>query len=105
MTSLYIAQQTGGGGSLGFLLPLLLLGVLMYFLIIRPQRKRVRRQQELASNLEVGDQVRTIGGILGVVVGLGEDWVLLGVEGGRIRLQRSAIAGRLNPDSGPGSGS
>lgn len=80
------------------MLPLLLLGVLMYFLIIRPQRKRVRRQQQLASSLEVGDQVRTIGGLLGVVVGMGDDYVVLGVEDGRIRVQRSAVAGRIDPE-------
>ncbi len=102
MSVFYLAQTEGGG--INFLLPLLLLGVLMYFLIIRPQRKRSRRQQELASSLEVGDQVRTIGGLLGVVVGLGDDWVLLGIEDGRIRVQRSAVAGRISPDAS-GSGS
>lgn len=80
------------------LLPLLLLGGLMYFLIIRPQRRRMKSQKELSAALAIGDQVRTIGGLLGVVVGLGDDWVLLGVEDGRIRVQRSAIAGRVGPD-------
>ena len=94
----YIAQAAGSGGF-NFLLPLLLLGALMYFLIIRPQRKRTRRQQQLAAALEIGDQVRTIGGLLGVVVGLGDDWAVLGVEDGRIRVQRSAIAGRAGPDN------
>ena len=94
----YIAQAEGGG-SFNFLLPLLLLGGLMYFLIIRPQRKRARRQQQLAASLEIGDQVRTIGGLLGVVVGLGDDWALLGVEDGRIRVQRTAIASRAGPDN------
>ncbi len=87
------------------MLPLLLLGVLMYFLIIRPQRKRVRNQQQLASSLEVGDQVRTIGGLLGVVVGMGDDYVILGVEDGRIRVQRSAVAGRIEPKGASDSGS
>ena len=86
-----------GDGGFSFLLPLLLLGALMYFLIIRPQRKRARQQRELSSSLEVGDQVRTIGGLLGVVVGMGEDWVVLGIEDGRLRVQRNAIAGRIEP--------
>ena len=92
----YLAQ---GGLSFSSLLPLLLLGALMYFLLIRPQRKRVRRQRELAAALEVGDQVRTIGGLLGVVVGVGDDWVVLGIEDGRIRVQRSAIAARVGPNN------
>lgn len=103
MPASYLAQSQGGG--LGFSLPLLLLGVLMYFLIIRPQRKRVRNQQQLASSLEVGDQVRTIGGLLGVVVGMGDDYVILGVEDGRIRVQRSAVAGRIEPKGASDSGS
>ena len=98
-----LIAQAEGGDSFNFLLPLLLLGGLMYFLIIRPQRKRMRNQKELSAALEVGDQVRTVGGLLGVVVGLGDDWVVLGVEDGvedgRIRVQRSAIAARAGPDN------
>ncbi len=102
---LFLIAQTEGGDGFSFLLPLLLLGALMYFLMIRPQRKRMRNQRELAAALEVGDQVRTIGGLLGVVVGLGDDWVVLGVEDGRIRVQRNAIAGRVGPDGSSDSGS
>ena len=94
----YLAQTDGGGG-LSFLFPLLLLGALMYFLIIRPQRKRARKQQALSASLEVGDQVRTIGGLMGVIVGLGDDWVTLGIEEGRIRVLRSAVASRINVDA------
>ena len=42
--------------------------------------------------------MRTIGGLLGVVVGMGDDYVVLGVEDGRIRVQRSAVAGRIDPE-------
>ena len=55
-----LAQQ--GGGALGGLLPLLIIGVLFYFLLIRPQQKRARAQRELHSSLSVGDMVVTIGG-------------------------------------------
>ncbi len=103
--SLIAQAAEGGGNSLtGLLLPLLILGGLMYFLIIRPQRKRTQRQRQLSSSLQVGDQVRTIGGLLGVVVGMGEDSVVLGVEDGRIRVQRTAIAGRVGPDNPSDSG-
>ncbi|WP_420614125.1 preprotein translocase subunit YajC [Candidatus Spongiisocius sp.] len=95
MSVAYIAQADAGS-SLGVLWPLLLLGGLMYFLIIRPQRKRTRNQQALSAALEVGDQVRTIGGLMGVIVGLGDDWVTLGIEEGRIRVLRSAVAARMN---------
>ncbi len=92
----YLAQTDGG---LGFLFPLLILGAFMYLLIIRPQRKRAKNQQAMASSLEVGDEVRTIGGLMGVIVGLGDDWVTLGIEEGRIRVLRSAVAARINVDA------
>ena len=94
----YIAQTDGGGG-LSVLWPLLLLGGLMYFLIIRPQRKRTRKQQALSAALEVGDQVRTIGGLMGVVVSIGDDWVTIGIEEGRVRVLRSAVAARMDVDA------
>lgn len=102
---LSLIAQAEGGDSFSFLLPLLLLGALMYFLIIRPQRKRMRRQRELSAALQIGDQVRTIGGLFGVVVGLGDDWVVLGVEDGRVRVQKSAIAGRAGPENPSDTGS
>ena len=55
------------------LIPLALLGVMMWFLLIRPQQQRVRRQQELLSSLQVGDRVVTAGGMIGEIVTLDSD--------------------------------
>ncbi len=65
-----------------------------YFLLIRPQRKRARQQQELVSNLELGDQVQTIGGIMGQVRSVEEDSVVIELEYGSIRIAKRAIASK-----------
>ncbi len=75
-----------------------LIGV-FYFLLIRPQRKRARAQQELAESLQVGDEIRTIGGLHGRVVSTDEESVVLAVEDGRIRVSRRAIGSRVGDAS------
>jgi len=66
-----------------------------YLLILRPQRKRMRAQQELTSTLQLGDKVQTIGGIQGVIRALDDDAVVIEVEQGRLRIVRKAIANRV----------
>ena len=93
----FAQESTGFGvGSLVFLA--LMIGV-FYFLIIRPQRKRTKAQKDLAQSLEIGHEIRTIGGIHGTVISLDEDSIVLGVEDGRIRVSRRAIGGRVGDDS------
>ena len=72
------------------LIPLVLIFVVMYFLLIRPQRKKDKEQQQMRNNLEVGDEVVTIGGIIGIVVSLKEDNVVIETAGERnkIRIKR-----------------
>jgi preprotein translocase subunit YajC len=74
-----------------------------YFLIIRPQRKRSQAQKDLATSLQIGDEVRTIGGIHGTVMSMTEDSVLLKVEDGQIRFSKRAIGNRVG-DEPAGSG-
>ncbi len=65
-----------------------------YFLLIRPQRKRQRAQQELVANLMMGDRVQTIGGIMGQVRSVDEDSVVIELEYGSLRIAKKAIASR-----------
>ena len=55
-----LAQESSGGGSLVAFLPLLLMGVIFYFLLIRPQQRRARAQRELLRSVEVGDAINYI---------------------------------------------
>lgn len=78
-----------------FLIFVLAFGLLIYFTSIRPQRKRMRAQQELSKSVQTGDEIRTIGGIHGRVVSTDEDSVVVAVEDGRIRISRRAIGSRV----------
>ena len=94
-----LAQTNTGAGGASLILPILLFGAVVYFFMIRPQRNRVRQQHAVASQLEIGDQIRTVGGIFGVVIGLEPDSVILGVEEGRIRVARAAVQSRIEPET------
>ena len=70
------AQASGASGGQGLLiqlLPLILIFVVFYFLLIRPQQKRVKQHKEMVNSLKVGSLVVTSGGIVGKVVKLNDD--------------------------------
>ena len=75
------------------MLPLVLAIVVMYFILIRPQKKKDKQLQDMRSALEIGDSVTTIGGIVGRVVALKDDTVVLetGTERNRVRFKRWAV--------------
>ncbi len=80
-------------------LPLILIGVVFYFLLIRPQQRRARAQRELIQSVDVGDEVVTIGGIYGTVRAVDDDAISVEVSPGTtLRFVRSAIARKLSPD-------
>jgi preprotein translocase subunit YajC len=81
------------------LLPIVLIGVVFYFLLIRPQQRRARSQREMTQSTQVGDEVVTIGGLFGVVREVDDDSVLLEVAPGtELRFLRTAIARKLTAD-------
>lgn len=97
----FVMAQTGGN-PLASLLPLVLMGVAFWFLLIRPQQQRARKQRELVSSISRGDRVVSIGGLHGTVDTVDEDTVRLEVADGTvITLARAAIARRLVDADGP----
>jgi preprotein translocase subunit YajC len=75
---------------------LLALPVLMYFLLIRPQQRRVREQRELLAKVEEGDEVMTTGGIYGFVNAVQDDTIWLDIaDGVEVRISRASIARRI----------
>lgn len=93
-TTFILAQEAGGNPLAGFL-PLIVIGVLFYFLLIRPQQKRARSQRELHSSLSVGDRVVTIGGFHGVVKSVDEGTIRLELNPNNVvTLSKQAIARR-----------
>ena len=61
------AQASGGAGGLSSLLPFLLIFVVFYFFLIRPQQKRAKEHREMVNNVKRGDKIITSGGIVGTV--------------------------------------
>ena len=71
-------ETTGGGmATLLSLLPLVLMFVVMYFIMIRPQRKKQKEEEKMRNNIQIGDEILTIGGFYGSVVSLKEDALVI----------------------------
>ena len=76
----------------GIFVFLIVIFALFYFVMIRPQRKRQKEQQQMMAGLQKGDRVMTIGGIYGTIDSLSEDSVIIKVEGGTtLRVARNAV--------------
>ncbi len=89
------AQSSSGGGILGFL-PFILIFVVIYFLMLRPQMKQQKEHRKLLENLKKGDKVITSGGIHGTIAGFKDknSIVLLMVEKNvKLSVNKSAISG------------
>ena len=90
---MYFMLETATTGALvSSILPFAL--VLMYVMIIRPQKKKEKKTEEMRSSIEIGDTVTTIGGIVGLVVAIKEDTIVLetGTDRSKIRFKRWAIS-------------
>jgi preprotein translocase subunit YajC len=84
----------GGLANIAQFVPLILIFIVFYFLLIRPQQKKAKEHQNYLSNLKKGDKVITGGGIHGQIVGLTDTVVTLEIaENVRIKVNRGAIAG------------
>jgi preprotein translocase subunit YajC len=80
-------------GGLGMFVPMILIMVMFYFILIRPQRKAQKVQEEMRKNVRVGDKVVTIGGIHGMVSGVTDKTVSVKVADAlSLKFDRAAIA-------------
>ena len=88
--------QDAAGGAAGIamqIMPLVLIFVVFYFLLIRPQQKRQKEHQTLIAKLAVGDEIVTAGGVLGKVTELGDSFVHVEIaDGVVIKVQRPTIS-------------
>ncbi|MCF8023858.1 MAG: preprotein translocase subunit YajC [Desulfobacteraceae bacterium] len=86
-----------GGGFAAFV-PIILMFVIFYFLLIRPQQKKTKAHQEMINNLKKGDRVITSGGIHGTVTSLDENAATVEIaEKVRVKVTRGSIAGVSQP--------
>ena len=103
------ADDNNSSGSAGLIQLgiLLLIPLAMYFLMIRPQRRRMRAQQSMQSSLEVGDEVLTTSGIYGFITGFEDDRIWIEIDDDvQIRVNRGFLQGKVDSSglTAPGSG-
>ena len=79
--------NVGGMGMLTSMLPLILIIVVFYFLMIRPENKRKKEAEQMRSNLAVGDRITTIGGIVGTVVSIMDDKFVIETSADQVRIE------------------
>ncbi|HWP35858.1 MAG TPA: preprotein translocase subunit YajC [Thermodesulfobacteriota bacterium] len=90
----------GAAGAFGFLLPFLLIVLIFYFIVFRPQIQRQKKHQAMLAGLKRGDQVYTVGGMWGKITGLTDKVVTLEVaDNVRVKVYRNFIAGVVEPGS------
>ena len=89
------AQAAGGFGDMGQwtgLMPIVLMFVLLYFMLIRPQMKRAKDHKAMTEALQKGDEVVTSGGVLGKIAKVGEAYLTLEVASGvEVMVQKGAV--------------
>ena len=76
---------TGGGGSMIIMLVLMI--AIFYFLIIRPENKKKKKTEEMRNSLSIGDEITTIGGMIGKIVQISEDTITFETGEDRVRIQ------------------
>ena len=86
-------NQGGGGGGLTMIIMMVAVIAIMYFVMIRPQKKQQKQIDDMRNNLQVGDEITTIGGIIGKIVSIKEETCIIetGRDGTRMRILRTAV--------------
>ncbi|MGN1347762.1 MAG: preprotein translocase subunit YajC [Acutalibacteraceae bacterium] len=91
----YLSESAAGqqGSGMTMIIMLVAMFALMYFLMIRPQKKRQKEEQQMRDNIQVGDEVITIGGICGRIVTIKEDAFVIetGADRCKIKMLKGAI--------------
>ncbi len=96
------APAAGGAAAFGQFIPLILIFIVFYFLLIRPQQKQAKAHQNFLNNLKQGSRIVTKGGVIGVITSLSDNIVTLEVAKDiTIDVTRDAIAGAVNKKGEP----
>ena len=107
MFDIAYAMGTGGGsgqGAGGFsaFIPLILMFVIFYFLLIRPQQKKQKEHRAMIDNLKVGDRIITGGSIHGRITAIGDDTLTVEIaDKVRVKITRGSVAALINPKNNP----
>jgi len=93
------AGQAAPANPIFSFMPLILLALIFYLLLIRPQQKRQRETQEMIKALKKGDRIITVGGIVGTITSLQDDYVVIktGEGDSKMEILKNGISGLRNP--------
>ena len=104
MPQFYTATGAEGSAGLGIFLPLILMLAMLYFLMIRPESKRKKQAEEMRSSLKKGDQITTIGGIVGKIVQVTDENIVIETSDDRVRMELTKWAVSTNNSNPPAAG-
>jgi preprotein translocase subunit YajC len=82
-------------GQIGQLLPFILMFVVIYFFMIRPQQSKIKKEKEFQAALKVGDKIVTTSGIHGKISELADKTIVIETMSGKLKMERSAISHEL----------
>ena len=88
------APAPGAGSFIGSILPIVLIGLIFYFLLIRPQSKRLKEHRAMLDAIARGDEIVTNGGLIGKVKKVGEEELTVTFNGTDMKVMRSMIASK-----------
>lgn len=93
LLNILLMAPTQGGNPVMSFLPLVLVAVVFYFFMIRPQTKKMKDQKNFIENVKKGDKVITIGGIHGKIAEINDDSFLMEIENGvKMKVEKSSIS-------------
>jgi preprotein translocase subunit YajC len=98
LAAMFFAQSEGGSSAISFLFPIVIMGGLFYVLLILPQRRRRKKAEQMRSDIGIGAEVRTIGGIVGTVVDEDDETYTIDLGGSTMKVIKRAIAERTDSD-------
>ena len=96
MNIAFLETASGSGSMWSSIIMMALIIVVFWFFIIRPQRKKDKETAKMRSELQVGDEIVTTGGIIGIIASMKEDSLVIetGSDRSKVRLARWAISGK-----------
>ncbi len=90
---MFLQAATGAPGIIQLLLPFIIMFAVFYFILLRPQQAQQKKRKEMLNSLKQGDKVVTVGGILGEIVALREDYLTLKIaDNCEVRISRSGVS-------------
>lgn len=95
------STATGGLGGMSSILFLVIIFVVFYFFLIRPENKRKKKLTEMRNNISIGDEIVTIGGIMGTIVHVTEDDITIetGEDKVRVQFKKWAVSSNVRADA------